>query len=97
MVGTTARLGDQRPVIKSPEFIAKELIPVSIENRIAILFGPESQVDPAKIVVDFAKETTPRDIVTVIATKPLTDNETWNVMQRGSLAIFRDGSPAVVA
>jgi tRNA/rRNA methyltransferase len=43
VVGTTARLGGQRPVIKSPGFLARELIPMSKNNPIAILFGPEDR------------------------------------------------------
>jgi len=43
VVGTTARLGGQRPVIKSPGFLARELIPISKNNPIAILFGPEDR------------------------------------------------------
>jgi glutamine amidotransferase len=56
-------------------------------------FGPASLID-TDMTVDFAKETTPRDIVTVIATHPLTDHEPWIPMDRGSLVIFRDGLPA---
>lgn len=43
VVGTTARLGRQRQVIQSPEKLARQLMPVSVENRIAILFGPEDR------------------------------------------------------
>ncbi len=43
VVGTTARLGNQRPVIRRPEELAETLIPVSAENRIAIVFGPEDR------------------------------------------------------
>jgi tRNA/rRNA methyltransferase len=43
VVGTTARLGDKRPVIKSPGALAEKLIPVSRENRIAVVFGPEDR------------------------------------------------------
>ena len=43
VVGTTARLGGQRPVIKSPEFLARNLIPISKNNPAAILFGPEDR------------------------------------------------------
>ena len=43
VVGTTARLGGQRPVIKSPEALARSLIPVSRNNPVAILFGPEDR------------------------------------------------------
>lgn len=43
IVGTTARLGRQRQVINSPAKLAEALIPISRENRIAILFGPEDR------------------------------------------------------
>ena len=43
VVGTTARLGGQRRVIHSPSKLAQMLIPISIENQIAILFGPEDR------------------------------------------------------
>ena len=43
IVGTTARVGGQRKVIASPEKLARELIPISQTNRIAILFGPEDR------------------------------------------------------
>ena len=55
-------------------------------------FGEAHLID-TEMTVDFAKETTPKDIVTVIATKPLTDHEPWTVMERGSLTVFRDGLP----
>ncbi len=55
-------------------------------------FGPASLID-ADLTVDFAKETTPRDIVTVIATQPLTRHEPWVRMDRGSLVVFHDGLP----
>jgi glutamine amidotransferase len=55
-------------------------------------FGEASLIDE-ELTVDFAKETTPRDIVTVIATRPLTHDEPWEVMAPGSLAVFRDGLP----
>ena len=56
-------------------------------------FGEASLID-TEMTVDFATETTPRDIVTVIATRPLTDHEPWRVMAPGSLIVFRDGLPA---
>lgn len=43
VVATTARLGGQRPVIQSPEFLAQALIPLSKNNPVAILFGPEDR------------------------------------------------------
>lgn len=53
-------------------------------------FGEASLID-TELTVDFAKETTPRDIVTVIATRPLTEHEPWRAMEPGSLTTFRDG------
>ena len=43
VVGTTARLGGQRKVVSSPAKLADKLIPLSEQNRIAILFGPEDR------------------------------------------------------
>jgi tRNA/rRNA methyltransferase len=43
VVGTTARLGGQRQGIKSPEFLARNLIPLSRNNLVAIVFGPEDR------------------------------------------------------
>ena len=55
-------------------------------------FGEASLID-TELTVDFAKETTPRDVVTVIATRPLTRHEPWQAMERGSLTVFHDGIP----
>lgn len=41
--------------------------------------------------IDFAKETTPSDVVTVIATQPLTKNEEWHKMEEGEWLMFKDG------
>jgi len=43
VVGTTARLGGQRPVLNSPEVMAEKLAPLSRENLIAVVFGPEDR------------------------------------------------------
>jgi tRNA/rRNA methyltransferase len=43
VVGATARLGGQRQVVNTPSKLAQKLVPISIENRIAILFGPEDR------------------------------------------------------
>lgn len=53
-------------------------------------FGKARLMD-ADMMVDFQAETTPNDIVSVIATRPLTDNESWTVMRPGALAIFCAG------
>ena len=41
--------------------------------------------------VNFASETTPTDVVTIIATQPLTKNESWQKMETGEFALFRFG------
>jgi tRNA/rRNA methyltransferase len=43
VVGATARLGGQRQVVNTPSKLAQKLAPISLENRIAILFGPEDR------------------------------------------------------
>jgi tRNA/rRNA methyltransferase len=43
VVGTTARLGGQRKIIVSPEQMAQQLIPITQQNRVALLFGPEDR------------------------------------------------------
>jgi len=43
IVGTTARLGGQRPAVTTPRKMAEELIPISIKNKVAIVFGPEDR------------------------------------------------------
>jgi tRNA/rRNA methyltransferase len=43
VAGTTARLGGQRQMINSPSMLAEKLAPISAENLIAILFGPEDR------------------------------------------------------
>jgi len=43
VVGTTARLGGQRQVVSTPSKVAKNLVAISRENRVAILFGPEDR------------------------------------------------------
>lgn len=43
VIGTTARRGEKRQVIRSPGEMASGLIPLTQNNRIAILFGPEDR------------------------------------------------------
>lgn len=45
------------------------------------------------MTVDFREVTTPNDRVAVIATLPLTDNETWTTIQPGELLAFQNGLP----
>ena len=55
-------------------------------------FAPAHLIDQ-DLTVDFQELTRPTDRVAVIATIPLTDNETWTPMQPGQLLVFQDGSP----
>jgi tRNA/rRNA methyltransferase len=43
VVGTTARLGGERRRVTSPDQMARQLVPISQENRVALLFGPEDR------------------------------------------------------
>jgi tRNA/rRNA methyltransferase len=43
VVGTTARLGGERQSVTSPTQMARQLIPLSKENDVALLFGPEDR------------------------------------------------------
>ena len=43
VVGTTARLGKQRQTVGSPAKMVQELIPISRNNRVAFVFGPEDR------------------------------------------------------
>ena len=53
-------------------------------------FGQAKLIDD-DVTIDFQQETTPNDVVTVIATQPLTNNERWQKMDRGELKVFRFG------
>jgi len=48
-----------------------------------------------ELTVDFYKETTPNDVVTVIATEPLTENEVWSKLKTGEMITFVDGHPVI--
>ena len=54
-------------------------------------FGEARLLDD-DIAVDFSAVTTPDDRVAVIATLPLTENETWRQFACDELAMFRDGA-----
>ena len=43
VVGATARTGSHRPAMTQPRRLARDLIPISLENMVAILFGPEDR------------------------------------------------------
>lgn len=54
-------------------------------------FGKATLID-TDVVIDFQKETTPNDVVTVIATRPLTKNEQWHILKPGEWQLFRQGA-----
>jgi glutamine amidotransferase len=53
-------------------------------------FG-RAQLADDDVTVDFGAQTTPSDRVTVVATEPMTANETWTPMGRGELQVFVAG------
>ncbi|WP_064602317.1 class II glutamine amidotransferase [Photobacterium sp. J15] len=53
-------------------------------------FGQASLIDE-DVTIDFQKETTPNDVVTVIATQPLTNDENWHKMEVGEFNMFHYG------
>lgn len=50
-------------------------------------FGKASLID-AEMIVNFKEETSINDVVTVIATQPLTKNESWQKMSAGQWQLF---------
>ncbi|UTP71741.1 class II glutamine amidotransferase [Alteromonas sp. LMIT006] len=57
-------------------------------------FGPALLKDIA-VTVDFAEETTPNDVVTVLATEPLTTNETWTKMHPKEMLVWENGEMTI--
>jgi len=59
-------------------------------------FG-QAHLKDADLSIDFSAVTTEEDVVTVIATQPLTDNESWNAMVPGESRIFELGECVNIA
>ncbi len=53
-------------------------------------FGPASLKD-TEVSINFCEETTLDDVVTVVATEPLTTDEEWYQMGQGELIVFNNG------
>ena len=53
-------------------------------------FGEARSIDTGERV-DFHELTTPNDIVTLVASRPLTDNEVWHAMTPHRLTVWRTG------
>ena len=58
-------------------------------------FGKATLIDE-DVTVNFQEETTPNDVVTIIATQPLTENELWNKMEPGESALFYLGEKVLL-
>jgi len=54
-------------------------------------FG-EAQLKDTELTIDFCSETQDEDVVSVIATEPLTHNEAWQAFRTGELLVFRHGA-----
>ncbi|WP_192458957.1 class II glutamine amidotransferase [Musicola keenii] len=57
-------------------------------------FGKATLLDD-DVEIDFQQQTTPDDVVTVLATLPLTGNETWHALMPGEFVLFRLGERIV--
>lgn len=53
-------------------------------------FGKAKLLDE-DIMIDFHEQTTDRDVITVLATAPLTVGEAWDKAKRGEFLIFKEG------
>ncbi|MFT6987489.1 MAG: putative glutamine amidotransferase [Psychromonas sp.] len=53
-------------------------------------FGKAQLIDE-DMVIDFQKETSDKDVVTIIATRPLTKDEQWTKMKEGEFCVFHFG------
>ncbi|HEY8386107.1 MAG TPA: class II glutamine amidotransferase, partial [Porticoccaceae bacterium] len=53
-------------------------------------FG-QAQLTDTELTVDFSEHTTSNDVVSVIATEPLTGNEQWTAMVPGELLVWHEG------
>lgn len=53
-------------------------------------FGKATLLDE-DVTINFQEETTPNDVVSVVATQPLTGNETWHRMKPGEYSLFHFG------
>ena len=53
-------------------------------------FGQAALIDE-DLEVDFSRETTPDDRVLILASRPLTRNETWTAVAPGTSLVLKDG------
>lgn len=50
-----------------------------------------AQLTDADVTIDFAGETTDKDVVSIVATQPLTSDEHWDIYQPGEWRLWQDG------
>ncbi|GAD78313.1 class II glutamine amidotransferase [Vibrio ezurae] len=53
-------------------------------------FGKASLIDE-DVTINFQEETTPNDVVSIIATQPLTQDEVWHRLKPGEFTLFQFG------
>ncbi len=51
----------------------------------------QASLKDTEMTVDFGQVTTDKDVVTIIATDPLTSNEAWVIMNPGEMKVFYQG------
>jgi predicted glutamine amidotransferase len=61
------------------------------------IFAHNGDLIDADMSVDFSETNKPGDCVSVIATEPLTSNETWTAFGEGELIMFENGLPKLSA
>ena len=54
----------------------------------------EARLKDREVTIDFGAVTTANDQVAIVATVPLTDNESWSVLEPGTLCLFQEGALA---
>ena len=69
-------------------FCSKNLCWVTREHP----FQPTTFID-TDTTVDFEQYLDKTDIITIIASSPLTQNENWQQMKKGDFYVFKDGKP----
>lgn len=69
----------------------------SMANKLSYIIRkapfPTAHLKDKDVKVDFNAVATSKDQVAIIATAPLTDNETWTHLEAGTLWLFHEGSP----